>query len=226
MRSIEVRPASLDRWASARASGVSSVFGVCASVCAKYGLADEWTEHFVRTAVDRWQTDVQPACQAAAAFDLALYARPLFWFFRIAFVLLQLALNSLMLHHFVRSMHASNSLRATAYNQCFSLLLAGAFGYVCFGEALSPMWLAGSGLILAGVACVQWGSQEDELEPTTAGVDQTTTPTKPQAIPEAEPADTATTPRRRKSAPNAPPNEDAAHSYPLRSRSSHKPSAH
>jgi multidrug transporter EmrE-like cation transporter len=236
MRSTRVQPPTVDQWRSARASAVSSVFGVAGSVCAKYGLADEWTEFFVDSAIAYCQRSKQPTEIRQPTFDLSGFARELFWFFRVSFILLQLVLNSFMLQHFVRSMHASNSLQAATYNQCFSLLMAGLFGYVCFGESLSLTWLAGSALILAGVGCVQWGSSD---QPAGAAVERMPIkrPTEVQdkvgdAMEAEAPAEAASTPRARRSAgkssaatSTSPRTSDDADARPLRSRSAKKRSA-
>ena len=57
----------------------------------------------------------------------------LFYTVRASLVLLKLYLDSRMLHYFVRSMHASNSLLASTFNQCSSIILAvgtGAHGHI------------------------------------------------------------------------------------------------
>lgn len=51
-------------------------------------------------------------------------AQFLFYTVRASLVLMKLYLDSRMLHYFVRSMHASNSLLASTFNQCFSIILA------------------------------------------------------------------------------------------------------
>lgn len=51
---------------------------------------------------------------------------------------------------------------------CFRLscCIQGVCGFVLFSEPVSPTWLLGAALILAGVVCVQWGNSDAEDDET------------------------------------------------------------
>lgn len=160
------------RLPSLLSSFYSATFGVSASVSAKYGLTDDWTDYFVRLIDAEWKRLVEGSQYDQITID----QRYLFWAIRILFIVLQLLLNSFMLHYFVRSMRESNSLLASTYNQCFSIILAGVSGYLCFNEILPSSWIVGVLFIMAGVCFIQWGNWEgssDEVKEAAESLDET-----------------------------------------------------
>jgi multidrug transporter EmrE-like cation transporter len=100
------------------------------------------------------------SASVSCTFLILLFPQSLFYSVRIFFVLLQFLFNSLMLHSFVRSMHQSNSVLASAFNQAFMAILSGLSGYMLFGEETSLSWKWGMGCMLAGIVAINLGNRQ------------------------------------------------------------------
>jgi len=180
-------------WRSPLLSLQSAAFGVAGSGAAKLALTDAWTDFFVDEiiAAVAWvvacssngeavrvagdgdaATTANGASEAIFLSALCSHRLVLFYSVRVALVLVKLYLDSRMLHLFVRSMHASSSLMASAFNQCFSVVLAGVWGATLFDESLPRSWLVGAACILVGVCLVQWGNSDSDTDGGDDGVQQ------------------------------------------------------
>jgi drug/metabolite transporter (DMT)-like permease len=114
---------------------------------------------------DMTEKDAKEICLPVAPSSVCnAIQQHVIWVARAAALACMLASNGLMMTMFTRAMHLSSSLIATVATTSCNFTFAAILSLALFGEELSPLWVAGFGCILVGLAMLAVGQRPEHAK--------------------------------------------------------------